>query len=52
MEGLYKELNIIASINQTLSPNRKIETLKNNFNVDYGDYRNKEKQKIKSKFIK
>ena len=52
MEDLYKELNVIESINQTLSPNSKIETLKNNFNVDYGDYRNKEKQKIKSKFIK
>ena len=52
MDDLYKELNIIESINQTLSPNSKIETLKNNFNVDYGDFGNKEKPKIKSKFIK
>lgn len=52
MDDLYKELNIIENINQTLSPINKIETLKNNFNVDYGDLRNKEKHKIKSKFIK
>ena len=53
MEDLYKELNAIENINQTLSPINKIQTLKNNFDVDYGgDYRKKEKQKSKYKFLK
>ena len=52
MDDLYKELNAIESINQTLSPINKIQTLKNNFDVDYGEYSNKEKQKLKYKFLK
>ena len=47
MEDLYKELDIIQNINHSLSPNNKIETLRNNFGVDYGTIKNK-----KSKFKK
>lgn len=52
MEDLYKELNIIQNINHDLSPISKIETLKNNFDVDYGIIKNKEKKMLKSKFKK
>ena len=47
MDDLYKELNIIESINQTFSPINKLQSLKNNFNIDYGEKRKKEKQKKK-----
>ena len=47
MEDLYKELDIIQNINHSLSPNNKIETLRNNFGVDYETIKNK-----KSKFKK
>jgi hypothetical protein len=52
MEDLYKELDIIQNINHSLSPNNKIETLRNNFDVDYGNIKNKEKKNLKSKFKK
>ena len=54
MEDLYKELNIIENINQNFSPINKIETLKNNFDIDYGDIKKKEKKqknRNKSKFV-
>ena len=51
MEDLYKDLNVIENLNHNLSPINKIETLKNNFDVDYG-ITNKEKKNLKSKFKK
>ena len=51
MEELYKDLNVIENLNHNLSPINKIETLKNNFDVDYG-ITNKEKKNLKSKFKK
>ena len=47
MDDLYKELNIIESINQTFSPINKLQSLKNNFNIDYGETRKKENKKKK-----
>ena len=49
MEDLYKDLSIIESINQSFSPINKMNTLKNNFDVDYGVILNKEKHKSKFK---
>ena len=45
MEGLYKDLDVIEKINQNFSPSNKLETLRNNFNVDYGDENNENKNK-------
>ena len=47
MDDLYKELNIIESINQTFSPINKIQSLKNNFGIDYGENKKKETKKKK-----
>ena len=52
MEDLYKELDIIQNINHGFSPINKIETLRNNFEYDYGSIKNKEKKNLKSKFKK
>ena len=53
MEDLYKELEDIENINKNLAPMNKIQTIKNNFNVDYDRILTKErriKEKYKNKF--
>ena len=52
MEDLYKELDIIQNINHSLSPMNKIDTLRANFDADYGNIKNKDKKNMKSKFKK
>ena len=53
MEDLYNDLKEIENINKNLAPMNKIQTIKNNFSVDYDRLLTKErmmKQKYKNKF--
>ena len=53
MEDLYNDLKEIEIINKNLAPMNKIQTIKNNFSVDYDRLLTKErmmKQKYKNKF--
>ena len=53
MEDLYNDLKEIENINKNLAPMNKIQTIKNNFSVDYDRLLTKErmmKQKYRNKF--